>query len=296
MKPQVVTICRGLPASGKTTWALEQVEKSQGHTKRVNKDELRAMIDGGKWTRANEKLILLLRDTMVSQILSNGYDVIVDDTNLHPKHIEQLGDIIHTVQIFTEPKRPIEIITKDFTNISPEVCIKRDLKRSNSVGSKVILDMYEKYIEKVVELPVYNPDLPDCIICDLDGTLANNDWRDPYDASEADKDGLIKSTYDILSNTYCSGDTTIILFSGRSDEFRESTERFLTNNKVPYNELHMRKEGDIRKDSIVKREMYERFIKNKLNVLFVLDDRDCIVKMYRKDLGLPCLQVNYGDF
>ena len=38
---------RGLPASGKTTAALAAIKNSYGLIKRVNKDDLRAMIDAG---------------------------------------------------------------------------------------------------------------------------------------------------------------------------------------------------------------------------------------------------------
>jgi hypothetical protein len=57
----------------------------------------------------------------------------------------------------------------------------------------------------------------------------------------------------------------------------------------------MRKEGDVRKDAIVKGEIYEKNINGKYNVLFVLDDRNQMVEMWR-GLGLTCLQVADGDF
>jgi hypothetical protein len=57
----------------------------------------------------------------------------------------------------------------------------------------------------------------------------------------------------------------------------------------------MRKSGDYRKDYEVKKEIYETYIKDKFNVLCVLDDRQSVVDMWRS-LGLTCLQVNYGDF
>lgn len=57
----------------------------------------------------------------------------------------------------------------------------------------------------------------------------------------------------------------------------------------------MRPENDYRKDTIIKREIYEKEILNKFNVLFVLDDRDCVVEQWR-DMGLTCLQVAEGDF
>ena len=52
---------------------------------------------------------------------------------------------------------------------------------------------------------------------------------------------------------------------------------------------------DSRKDSIVKQEIYEMCIKDKYNVLFVLDDRDQVVNMWREQ-GLKCLQVAEGNF
>lgn len=57
----------------------------------------------------------------------------------------------------------------------------------------------------------------------------------------------------------------------------------------------MRPEGDIRKDSIVKREIFENYIRDYYNIQFVLDDRNQVVEMWRS-LGLKCLQVAEGDF
>ena len=48
---------KGLPASGKSTWAKLEVARSKGKTKRINKDDLRDMIDAGTWSKENEKNI-----------------------------------------------------------------------------------------------------------------------------------------------------------------------------------------------------------------------------------------------
>jgi tRNA uridine 5-carbamoylmethylation protein Kti12 len=65
MKKQKIILTRGLPASGKSTWSKEQVAKSNGKVKRVNKDDLRDMIDAGIWSKINEQLILDARDAML---------------------------------------------------------------------------------------------------------------------------------------------------------------------------------------------------------------------------------------
>ena len=58
----------------------------------------------------------------------------------------------------------------------------------------------------------------------------------------------------------------------------------------------MLKTGDVRKDSIVKKELYQAHVEGQFFVQFVLDDRNQVVDLWRLELGLPCLQVNYGDF
>jgi hypothetical protein len=58
----------------------------------------------------------------------------------------------------------------------------------------------------------------------------------------------------------------------------------------------MRDTGDTRKDSVLKKELYEAHVKGHYFVNFVLDDRNQVVDIWRLELGLPCLQVNYGDF
>ncbi len=57
----------------------------------------------------------------------------------------------------------------------------------------------------------------------------------------------------------------------------------------------MRAEGDNRPDSIVKRELFETHIRGSYNVHTVFDDRDSVVRMWRR-IGLPAWQVAEGRF
>ena len=139
-----------------------------------------------------------------------------------------------------------------------------------------------------------DPKLPFCIICDIDGTIAEKGDRSPYDWKKVGLDTPKENVIHILE-AYTSINKRIILFSGRDGSCVAETVEWLAEKKVPYDELHLRKADDNRKDSIIKRELYNKHIKGKYNVLFVLDDRDQVVKMWR-ELGLTCLQVDYGDF
>jgi hypothetical protein len=135
---------------------------------------------------------------------------------------------------------------------------------------------------------------PDAIICDIDGTLAHRKDRSPYDYSRVSEDRVDIDIRDLIFCMYDAG-TTILLISAREDSCEEATKDWLENNLVPYKYLYMRKSGDFRKDSIVKQELFDEYIRNNYTVRFVLDDRDQVVKMWR-DLGLKCLQVAEGAF
>ena len=272
---------RGLPASGKTSWAIALIDKEPGKYKRVSKDALRLMLDNNRWSKKNESFILALRNTIVVESLKKGWNIIVDDTNLNPIHQEVLQELAK--------ENDAEFIIQDFTNISVEECIKQDQKRENYVGEKVIRDMYNQFLKPKSSKIEKLPGLKDAIICDLDGTLCLLDGRNPYDR-DFENDQENPAVMDILRHH-----TNIIFVSGRSDKFRDVTQKWLDDRGLELFPLCMRKEGDIRKDSIIKQEIYEEHIKGKFNVSYVLDDRDQMVRMWR-DLGLTCFQVASGDF
>jgi hypothetical protein len=132
-----------------------------------------------------------------------------------------------------------------------------------------------------------------CVICDIDGTIAEMGERGPFhwDRVGGDKPiAVIINLLRILAPTY-----EIILVSGRSDESMKLTLAWLAEHDVPYASVLMRKAGDFRKDAIVKQELYEAHIEPYYEVQFVLEDRNQAVEMWR-GLGLTCLQVAPGDF
>jgi len=259
------------------------------------------MVDGGKYSKGNERFIEALRDLMINAALSEGRHVIVDDTNLNPRHEEVIRELVNTWNAGHNDNVVVEV--KSFLDISVDECIARDKKRANSVGADVIVKMARQWLPKwelcVPELDLKSlreNGLPWCVIYDLDGTAAIMGDRSPYDASECDK--VDRPNYPLLEILMHleDADYNLIALSGRSDAYREPTQRFLDKHSFPYDALHMRKDGDNRKDAIIKGELYEEHIKGKFNVLVVFDDRNQMVDFWRKDAGLPCFQVNYGDF
>jgi predicted kinase len=279
----ILMMLRGLPASGKSTYAKATVLDS--NWKRVNKDDLRAMIDNGQWSKSNEKKILEARDLLIELYINSGYNVIVDDTNLHPKHEVELKNLANKLNAtFSVRDFPIDV----------EEAIKRDLARPVSVGEKVIRGMYNQFLAPKPE--VYNPDssLPKATIVDIDGTLAiNNSGRSPFHWNRVNEDDVNEPVADYVRHRIKN--SNVLIVSGRDSVCRDLTIKWLYENNIPFNALFMRQQGDNRKDSIIKKEIFDNFIKDKYNIELVLDDRNQVVEMWRS-LGLTVWQVNEGDF
>ncbi|MGI8647233.1 MAG: 5'-hydroxyl kinase [Acidimicrobiales bacterium] len=308
--PRLV-ITRGLPGSGKTTWA-----KSIGVT-RVNRDELRLMLYPeyrGKpnWTR--ERHVTEAQRALVIALLKAGQSVIVDDTNLRAKQARNWLDLAVSLGV------PWEV--KNF-DTPVEECIRRDSLREHPVGEAVIRDMYAKFFQGKDYLPMVSVPSSDenqvqetkeaylapegattALIVDLDGTLALIGDRSPYDWSRVGEDEMNWPIFYVMTALRDAMTAEVIFVSGRSEECRPQTEQWLSDklalgypyiDKETFPPLFMRPAGDNRKDAIIKREIFDQHIRNKYDVKYVIDDRNQVVAMWRS-LGLTVLQVADGDF
>jgi predicted kinase len=236
----------GLPGSGKSTWAKEQVRLYPSVYKRVNRDSLREMLDP-VFTKQNEKIITQFRDFAIKCVLDSGFSVIVDDTNLSSQVRHHLQDLACL--------NSAEYVEQDFTKVPLDLCIKRDKERVASVGEQVIKNMYYQFLHNTVNPPKFLPGLKAAIIVDLDGTLAIIEGkRSPYDASNCDKTDDVNSTVLKFINLSQFSGYEIIFVSGREGKYRSPTIRFLQNtcdlDEGGY-QLYMRETKDTRSDDLV---------------------------------------------
>jgi predicted kinase len=293
-------ITRGLPASGKTTFA----RKLQPGVVRVNRDDLRRMLHGQRlFTQWAEGQVTTAQRAQVEAMLRTRVDVCVDDTNLRAKTVRDWAELADRFGASFE--------VHDFTDVPLDECIRRDADRSadDRVGEEAIRRLHQRYLAgRNLPLPVpyiepggsavvYRPPsgAPEIVLVDIDGTVALMGARSPYDMTRVGEDTPNPAVIAAVRAMHAAG-YGVIFCSGRDDSCRAETEAWLSLYvDVPYLALHMRELGDSRKDSIVKKEIFEREIRDRYQVVGVFDDRMQVVRMWR-ELGLTVFQVAEGDF
>ena len=143
-----IILTRGIPASGKTNWAKQEVLKDPEHSIRINRDDLRNMC-GKYWVPTREKYITACKGTILINAINFKFDtIIIDEMNLNPKENRYLKEVVSMMNdTFKDNNDKYIIEIKDFTNIPLDVCIKRDSKRENPIGENVIRGIFNKYKE-----------------------------------------------------------------------------------------------------------------------------------------------------
>ena len=138
------------------------------------------------------------------------------------------------------------------------------------------------------------------IILDLDGVLVNSEHR--WFLAEDGKwdlfDVLIyrDTTYQwsriFLQMVQIYNSVQIIIVTGRGERSCSATKGWLQANLHLFPGkylLYMRPDGETCADCVLKQGIYELFIRDYFDVLFVVDDKSSNVKMWRNN-GLVCLQ------
>lgn len=292
-----LTLLRGISGSGKSTWA----ESQAGHPVVVSRDRIRMAMFGTE-DFIDEDFITKVEHNAIAEGLRAGRDVIVDNTNIQPKYLKAQAEIGY--------KAGAEVEVKLF-DVDLKTALGRNQMRSFAKGRYVPEDVIRKQYERLqgtknfqLEVPALpapyhgTPCKPKAFLVDIDGTLAHmNDKRGPFDWAKVGLDDVDEVVRDIVFGLKYSPffDGQVIVMSGRDAVCRAETEVWLKENLIPFDRLFMRPEKDMRKDSIIKAELFDKHVRDNYDVQFVLDDRNQVVDMWRS-MGITCLQVAEGNF
>lgn len=148
--PKII-LTRGIQGSGKSTWAKKWVEEDPEHRVRWNNDDFRRML-GPYWVPKRENLVSVGMSDFIYNSMVLGYDIVIDNMNLNPKHWDSIRDLLNNLKndaFIKVSKRFYTLEFKDFFDVSLEECIERDSKRENPIGEKVITETYNRYKELI---------------------------------------------------------------------------------------------------------------------------------------------------
>ena len=280
-------ITQGISGSGKSTWASNLCRKD-GNYVNVNRDDIRFGMyglrcwDDYSFNRNKENFVTQASYKLLEAASEANKNVVVSDTNLSEKTCQKL------IQKLTElgyDKISFEKFYVDF-----DEAVRRDNARANGVGERVIWKQYLKFQGMEGQFYEGNPNAPEAVIFDIDGTLAKMHDRGPFDWGKVGNDHVRDHVKRMLDAEREHG-YDIILCSGRDSICRPETEQWLIDHDIVYDALFMRPEGSNEKDTVIK----QGFLFNECsnwNVVRVYDDRPCVLKMWLS-LGLDVVSV--GD-
>jgi len=245
-----------------------------------------------KWTVKIQTCIL---QTFVKE---NVRCIIIDDTNYNTGHLTRIKSICSRYNFeMIDMHRDYGVTLKE--------CIDRNEIRANRVPKVAIYAMNKKY--RVIER-VNNPENckvftydGDYVVADLDGTLAHCEHRMKFiDGSMGKKkwkpffdgmadDTVMDGTRQLLEDTYEGH--PVVFVTGRPNDYRNTTEKWLKDNDINYDALYMRPQGDYRPDTVVKQEIIDLYL-DKDKIVMWLDDSPQIIEQVRKN-GINTLKIGY---
>ena len=266
MEKRKLILCRGIQASGKSTWAKAWAKEDPEHRVRFNNDDIRNML-GEYWVPNREGLVTELKRSFACEATRRGYNIVIDNMNLNPKEVKWWEDVIKVANATWRRYR-------DFI-------IQEDIKNMLSKSAEHVDGGH----------PV--------ILVDMDATLCLNTTGRPYYGDGAAEgmlnDIAIEGTCTLVRRMYEKCKVFIVTGREGTPEIVAATKEWLAKHDIKVDELFFRPVKDYSPGAECKKKIYEDNIKGKYNVQFVLEDNCKCVEMWREQ-GLTCLQPNEGKF
>lgn len=314
----------GLPGSGKSTFASHLISQSSERFARINYDEIRWFNQDGspkdyQYSKDNEKLVKMEATDRANTYVTDGYDLVIDNTNLTESARNYWKEFAR--------RRNMEVEVKHF-NTDLDECIRRnDLRTGWAKVPRAVIERMALFNNMVT----WSPDR-EIVIVDADGTLFDLNHRKHFlsgvcdhcsgngkhymflgggselvrNCSECAGTGKVKRDYkSFFSN--CGNDPIIIpvarwvqslsdkyicIVSGRPvDLAGVDTVDSLNRNGISFDRIFMRASGDFRDDTIIKKEILDKIPRQQIK--FAIDDRPKVVRMWREN-GIKCYDVGLG--
>lgn len=305
-----IIVTRGLPASGKSTWAKAFVAADPQSRFRVSRDEIRQMLGYPPLGDHGQELnVTAIEEAVVTASLKRNdgnATVVVDAMHLKATYIKRW----HRFGV------PVEV--QDFPVPLAEIRNRNDwrfMDGGSKVTGAIAMEIAKRFqIREDGKLPpvyvpeaapVFAPYVPgptQAYSFDIDGTLLHmEDRRGPYDTHlyhlDTPDNNLVTMLWQLQDYVAeHSMDIAFLGLSGRNEDFRAETLASLNGWGIELDELYMRPSDQPNtNDAIVKSDLVDKYFSGVYDVIMHFDDRNRVVDALRAK-GMKVAQVEPGDF
>lgn len=305
----MIKILVGPSGVGKTTFASALVKNEKNHII-VSRDNLRMMLYG--YTESSlkdyythddinnrEKYISKVVIELIDYNLKKDKTVVLDNTNLKMSYINKIKKKFYYTDIIT-----IDVCA-EFHKLdiddAERVAKIRNVTRTKAVNNSVITKQFKQYQSLPNEYKnfTYFPQSklieqdssrPKCVIFDVDGTLAENHTRSPYDWKRVREDACNEYVANIARKYMSDPNYTVIICTGRDGSCEDLTKEWLAENDLGgYDEFYIREKGSGKPDWEVKEEIWQG-IADRLYIECLYDDRAQVIE-HGVRIGLNMINV-----
>ena len=146
-------VLQGLPASGKSTYAVNWVNEDPEHRLRINQDSIRRMF-GKYWLedkeqrKKRESITSNITMELLKQSMLKQFDIVLDNMNLNTKVLSSIEDYVNYFNMKFADLQAYEIEYKLFKE-PLNVLIDRDSKRDRPIGAEVMTNLYNWYYDTI---------------------------------------------------------------------------------------------------------------------------------------------------
>jgi predicted kinase len=283
MTEQEFIVTRGLPASGKSTWAKQWVVAAPNRV-RVNRDDIREEFYGKDYKQNGdaENKVSEIENNRLHAALRSKKSVVSDNMHLNPRFLKNFHKMA--------AQYGLKLAHRDFP-IDIEEAKRRNAARERVVPPEIIDKIAREQLGPNGEFhyfdgdytprPFVKPERKESgIVVDLDGTLVDvrpirhfvrGKYRnfDMFHRSSAFCEPN-PEVLDMVKDAEKYG-IPIIIVSARQEAYREVSEDWLNRYGVNFSNMYLRPQEDSRPDYLVKHDILKN-IREDYNVLRAIDD------------------------
>jgi len=298
-KQSKITAMVGCPGSGKSTLVSEMLKEDKNLI-RISRDSIRTCLRGDRGIE-HEKLVTKVHDEALKLAVSEGYDIVLDSTNVNYKALMERLPVwasLGQIELIYMPNLTLKELRERNENRPadeklPSMVISKMRSNYQQLLEKTdeIQKFLDNYTEPVVTPYVQDESKPKAIVIDLDDTICRKSGRHHFDWKRVGEDAPIKDMIEFINAL--DPEINRIFLTGRSEDCWIESWNWLNNNFSnidPDNHfLYMRGRSDFRRATETKKELFENCVLPHFHVIAWFDDDQRIIEQFR-ELGINTLQ------